>query len=67
MKLALATLGAWWLESPGTCGSHRHRVSAQATSATVMLKYSREMEEESDHLGLKFMERPGMTRGPWYP
>jgi predicted Zn-dependent protease len=33
--------------------------TAQAAAGTVMLKYSRENEEESDYLGMKFMERAG--------
>jgi predicted Zn-dependent protease len=60
LKLGLATLGALLagiLLGPQAAAALG--VTAQAASATVMLKYSRENEEESDYLGLRFMERAG--------
>ncbi|MCX5917150.1 MAG: M48 family metalloprotease, partial [Deltaproteobacteria bacterium] len=60
MKLGLATLGALLagiLLGPQAAAAIG--VTAQAASATAMLKYSRENEEESDYLGLRFMERAG--------
>jgi len=60
MKLGLATLGALLAGIfLGPAAASAIGVTAQAASATVMLKYSREHEEESDYLGLKFMERAG--------
>jgi predicted Zn-dependent protease len=60
LKLGLATLGALLAGIfLGPAAATAIGAAAQATSATLMLKYSREMEEESDHLGLKFMERAG--------
>jgi predicted Zn-dependent protease len=59
-KLGLATLGALLAGIfLGPQAATAIGVTAQAASATVMLKYSREHEEESDYLGLKFMERAG--------
>jgi len=60
LKLGLATLGALLagiLLGPQAAAAIG--VTAQAASATAMLKYSRENEEESDYLGLRFMERAG--------
>ena len=59
-KLALATLGALLAGIfLGPQAAAAIGMTAQAASATAMLKYSRENEEESDYLGLKFMERAG--------
>ena len=60
MKLGLATLGALLagiLLGPQAAAAIITTTSA-ATGA-VMLKYSRENEEEADYLGLKFMEKAG--------
>jgi predicted Zn-dependent protease len=60
LKLGLATLGAMLAGIfLGPQAAAAIGMTAQAASATVMLKYSRENEEESDYLGLKFMERAG--------
>jgi predicted Zn-dependent protease len=60
MKLGLATLGALLAGIfLGPQAAAAIGVTAQAAGATVMLKYSREHEEESDYLGLRFMERAG--------
>jgi predicted Zn-dependent protease len=60
MKLGLATLGALLAGIfLGPAAATAIGVTAQATTATVMLKYSREHEEEADFLGLKNMERAG--------
>ncbi len=60
MKLALATLGALVAGIfLGPQAAMAIGVTGQAASATAMLKYSRDNEEESDYLGLKFMERAG--------
>ena len=59
-KLALATLGALLAGIfLGPQAAAAIGMTTQAASATAMLKYSRDMEEESDYLGLKFMERAG--------
>jgi beta-barrel assembly-enhancing protease len=59
-KLALATLGALLAGIfLGPQAAAAIGITSQAASATAMLKYSRENEEESDYLGLKFMERAG--------
>jgi len=60
MKLGLATLGALLAGIfLGPQAATAIGVTAQAASATAMLKYSREYEEEADYLGLKYMERAG--------
>jgi predicted Zn-dependent protease len=60
MKLGLATLGALLAGIfLGPQAAAALGVTAQAASATVMLRYSREYEEEADYLGMKFMERAG--------
>jgi predicted Zn-dependent protease len=60
MKLGLATLGALLAGIfLGPAAATAIGVTAQAATATVMLKYSREHEEEADYLGLKNMERAG--------
>jgi len=60
LKLGLATLGAMLAGIfLGPQAAAALGVTAQAASATVMLKYSRENEEESDYLGMRFMERAG--------
>ena len=59
-KLALATLGALLAGIfLGPQAAAAIGMTTQAASATAMLKYSRDNEEESDYLGLKFMERAG--------
>jgi len=60
LKLALATLGAMLagiLLGPQAAATVATTSTAAGTA--VMLKYSRENEEEADYLGLKFMERAG--------
>jgi predicted Zn-dependent protease len=63
MKLGLATLGAMLagIFLGGKAASAIATTTIAATE-TVMLKYSREDEEEADYLGLKFMERSGYDR-----
>jgi predicted Zn-dependent protease len=59
-RLALATLGALLAGIfLGPQAATAIGVTTQAASATAMLKYSRDNEEESDYLGMKFMERAG--------
>ncbi len=63
LKLGLAVLGALLAGIfLGPQAAAALGVTSQAAATTVMLKYSRENEEESDHLGLKFMERAGYDR-----
>jgi beta-barrel assembly-enhancing protease len=60
MKLALATLGALLAGIfLGPQAAAAIGVTGQAAANTAMLKYSRDNEEESDYLGMKFMERAG--------
>ena len=61
--LTLATLGALLL-GIFLGGKAASAVSAttMAATETVMLKYSRDDEEEADHLGLKYMEKTGYDR-----
>jgi len=63
LKMGLATLGAVLagiLLGPQAAAAIVTTTSAAA--GTMMLKYSRENEEEADYLGLKFMERAGYDR-----
>ena len=63
LKLGLATLGA--LLAGILLGPQAAAAIGMTTSAAggaMMLKYSRENEEEADYLGLKFMERAGYDR-----
>ncbi len=63
LKLGLATLGAMLagiLLGPQAAAAIG--VTSSAAGGALMLKYSRENEEESDYLGLKFMERAGYDR-----
>jgi len=63
MPLSLATLGALLLGIfLGGKAASAVATTAIATSETVLLKYSREDEEEADSLGLKFMEKAGYDR-----
>ncbi len=60
LKLGLATLGAMLagiLLGPQAAAAIMTTTSA--ATGTMMLKYSRENEEEADYLGLKFMEKAG--------
>jgi predicted Zn-dependent protease len=63
LKLGLATLGAMLagiLLGPQAAAAIG--VTTSAAGGALMLKYSRENEEESDYLGLKYMERAGYDR-----
>ncbi len=63
MKLGLAVLGALLAGIfLGPQAAAAIGVTSQAAAGTMMLKYSRENEEEADHLGLKFMEKAGYDR-----
>jgi len=63
MKLSLATLGAMLAGMLlGGKAATAIATTSIAASEAVMLKYSREDEEEADYLGLKFMERTGYDR-----
>lgn len=62
-KLGLAALGAMLAGILlGPQAATAIATTTQAAAGTVMLKYSRENEEEADYLGLKFMERAGYDR-----
>ena len=63
LKMGLATLGALLagiLLGPQAAAALITTTTAAA--GTMMLKYSRENEEEADYLGLKFMEKAGYDR-----
>jgi predicted Zn-dependent protease len=63
LKLSLATLGAILAGIfLGPQAGAAIATTATAASGTMMLKYSRENEEEADYLGLKYMERAGYDR-----
>ncbi|HSR10542.1 MAG TPA: M48 family metallopeptidase, partial [Thermodesulfobacteriota bacterium] len=63
MKLGLAALGAMLAGIfLGPQAAAAIGITSQAAAGTVMLKYSRENEEESDYVGLKYMENAGYDR-----
>ena len=60
LKLGLATLGALLAGIfLGPQAAAAIGMTSTAAAGTLMLKYSRENEEEADYLGLKFMEKAG--------
>ena len=62
-SLTLATLGALLLGIfLGGKAASAVATTTMAATETVMLKYSRDDEEEADHLGLKYMEKTGYDR-----
>ena len=63
MPLSLATLGAILLGIfLGAKAATAVATTTMAASETVMLKYSRDDEDEADHLGLKYMDKSGYDR-----
>jgi beta-barrel assembly-enhancing protease len=61
--LSLATLGALLLGIfLGGKAASAVATTTMAATETVMLKYSRDDEEEADHLGLKYMEKTSYDR-----
>ncbi len=63
MPLSLATLGALLVGIfLGGKAASAIATTTIAASETVLLKYSREDEEEADSLGLKYMEKAGYDR-----
>jgi predicted Zn-dependent protease len=61
--LSLAMLGALLLGIfLGGKAASAVATTTMAATETVMLKYSRDDEEEADHLGLKYMEKIGYDR-----
>jgi predicted Zn-dependent protease len=63
MPLSLATLGAILLGIfLGPKAATAVATATMAASETVMLKYSRDDEDEADYLGLKYMDTSGYDR-----